>query len=477
MTNALLALLCLAGLKLGFYWQLVMANRYPSSGVLPVSLFATIGLWIAFERFGRRLQKCGISVFTSPRSSMSVVYCVLLGLIFYAIMAWFGAKNTGGRWLVVLLWLGCNSSLCLMCSRALDDIRFLNLLSRRWKLRLMAAGVGLTACGLLVAATEFTSGLLLARQPAGPAKVYEGDYLEQGALFREDPELGIALEPRRRVSCRLLVDDREVWNVRYSTDEFGRRRTVFPGTQTPAATAVFFGCSFLFGEGSEDADTIPSCFCKESSGYLAANYGVPGWGTQHMLALLESGQLPAQMFMPAKLGVYLYLPEVHEARVVGDMDIVNGFGGGFPYYELNATGQPERKGLFASGRPVTSLFYRVLGKSRTRALLGLNFPRRQPEHYLLTAAVIARARDLFLQQFPDSRFIVVAYPDPDPETLTLKTCRKNGLDVLDLRQLFDPTNPSFQHEGDGHPTPAANAAVASAIAKYLQSAVSENTGQ
>ena len=309
---------------------------------------------------------------------------------------------------------------------------------------------------------------MLARQPAGPAKVYEGDYLEQGALFRQDPELGIALEPRRRVSCRLLVDDREVWNVRYSTDEFGRRRTVFPGTQTPTATAVFFGCSFLFGEGSEDADTIPSCFCKESSGYLAANYGVPGWGTQHMLALLESGQLPAQMFMPAKLGVYLYLPEVHEARVVGDMDIVNGFGSGFPYYELNATGQPERNGSFASGRPVTSLFYGLLGKSRTRALLGLNFPRRQPQHYLLTAAVIARARDLFLQQFPDSRFIVVAYPDPDSETLTLKTCRENGLEVLDLRQLFDPAHPSFQHEGDGHPTPAANAAVANAIVEKLR---------
>ncbi len=408
---------------------------------------------------------------------MSVLCCVLLGSIYYAIMAWFGAKHTGGRWLLVVAWLGCTSSLCLLCSKALDDIRFLNLLSRRWKLRLMAAGVGLTVCGLCIAATEFTCGILLARQPAGPAKVYEGDYLEPGAFFRQDSELGSALEPRRSVSCRLLVDDREVWNVRYSTDEFGRRRTVFPGTQTQTATAVFFGCSFLFGEGSEDADTIPSCFCKESSGYLAANYGVPGWGTQHMLALLESGQLPAQMFMPAKLGVYLYLPEVHEARVVGDLDIVNGFGSGFPYYELNATGQPDRKGSFVSGRPVTSLFYGVLGRSRTRALLGLNFPRRQPQHYLLTAAVIAKARDLFLQQFPDSRFIVVAYPDSGSETLTLKTCRENGLEVLNLRQLFDPAHPSFQHEGDGHPTPAANAAVANAIVKYLQSGLLEGEGQ
>jgi hypothetical protein len=402
---------------------------------------------------------------------------VSFGLIGYILFVVFRESGGLGKFFAAFMWLSCSSLCSLVFSAATVDIEFSRSLSRRWKLRLMAAGVGLTICALFVAVTEFTCGFLLARQPAGPAKVYEGDYLDHGALFRQDPELGIALESRRSVSCRLLVDDHEVWNVRYSTDEFGRRRTVFPGTQTPTATAVFFGCSFLFGEGSEDADTIPSCFCKESSEYLAVNYGVPGWGTQHMLTLLESGQLPAQMFMPAKLGVYLYLPEVHEARVVGDMDIVNGFGGGFPYYELNPTGQPERKGTFASGRPVTSLFYGVLGKSRTRAFLGLNFPRRQPQHYLLTAAVIAGARDLFLQQFPDSRFIVVAYPDPGSENLTLKTCRENGLEVLDLRQLFDPANPSFQHQGDGHPTPAANAAVASAIVKYLQSAVSENTGQ
>jgi hypothetical protein len=468
----LLSVVGLAGLKCGLKWTLWCEDNCPSAVLVPVPILVAVSAWLGMDRL---LQRTG-----KPASIGSVcvgVSSVLVSLGCYGLFVILGSRGTAERWIVVFGWLLSCCFSCLVASKAFRDVQFSGLIGRRWKLRLLAAGVGLTVCGLFVAVTEFTCGLLLARQPAGPAKVYEGDYLEQGALFRQDQERGIALEPRRRVSCRLIVDDREVWNVRYSTDEFGRRRTVFPGTQTPTATAVFFGCSFLFGEGSEDADTIPSCFCKESSGYLAANYGVPGWGTQHMLALLESGQLPAQMFMPAKLGVYLYLPEIHEARVVGDMDIVNGFGSGFPYYELNATGQPERKGSFASGRPVTSLFYGVLGKSRTRALLGLNFPRRQPQHYLLTAAVIARARDLFLQQFPDSRFIVVAYPDPDPETLTLQTCRKNGLEVLDLRQLFDPAHPSFQHEGDGHPTPAANAAVASAIVKYLQSAVSEDTGQ
>ena len=331
-------------------------------------------------------------------------------------------------------------------------------------------------CLSVIAVTELVCSRLLARQPAGAVKVYAGEYLDPGAFFRQDSDLGTALEPNRRVGCRLIVDGRSVWNVHYGTDQYGRRRSVFPGTQIPAATAVFFGCSFLFGEGSDDGQTIPSEFCRSSPGFLAANYGVPGWGTQHMLALLQSGTLRSQMVAPVKLGIYLYLPDVHEARVVGDMDIINGFGAGFPCFELDAAGQPVRLGTFTSAHPLTVGLYGLLGKSSTRAFLGLNFPRRAARHYLLTAALIERSKALFLEQFPDSRFLVVAYPDPDPETLTLKTVRENGVEVLDLANLFDPGDSQFQHVGDGHPTPAANRLVAKAIADYTTSAQVGNGG-
>lgn len=71
---------------------------------------------------------------------------------------------------------------------------------------------------------------------------------------------------------------------------------------------------------------------------------------------------------------------------------------------------------------------------------------------------------------------MVAYPDPDPETLTLKTVREKGVEVLDLAHLFDPGDSQFQHVGDGHPTPAANRLVAKAIADYTKSAQAGNGG-
>jgi hypothetical protein len=461
---SLLAASALIFLKLGFRWIDFCQRWLVELMVLPVPLLGCAAVWLGLSR----ILLSRISAACAARPWRDLGGAVVVGVLLYAFVAGLGSKASAGRYLVVCGWLGCCGLVCLLAESACRDVRFSGLFSRQWKLRLLAGGLGLTVSLLLLVAAEFVCSRLLAQQPAGPGKVYAGEYLDPGAFFRQDRDLGTALESDRRVACRLSIDEGLVWDVHYSTDQYGRRRSVFPGTQIPSATAVFFGCSFLFGEGAEDSQTIPSKFSSLSSGFLAANYGVPGWGTQHMLALLQSGTLKSQMVAPVKLGVYLYLPEVHEARVVGDMDIINSFGADFPCYELDAAGQPVRLGTFSSARPLTVGLYGLLGKSSTRAILGLNFPRRTARHYLLTAALIERSKDLFLEQFPDSRFLVVAFPDPDPETATLKTVRENGVEVLDLAALFDATDPQYQHVGDGHPTPAANGLVAEAIVRHVQ---------
>ncbi len=404
---------------------------------------------------------------TPFREVRTCVFSVMLGLAVYGLFVHFGSQGSFGRWTIVALWLVTASTTCLLASRAFRDFEFAALVRQRWKWRILVGMLGFFCCILIIIASEVTCGYLMARRPAAPAKLYEGDYLAPGIFFREDPELGVTLQPGRRVSCQLTVGDRSLWDVHYSTDEYGRRRTLFPGTKTPEATVVFFGCSFLFGEGSEDSETIPSQFCRLAPGYMATNYGVPGWGTQQMLTLLENKRLPYQMYSPASTGVYLYLPEVHESRVVGEMDIVNSFGRDFPCYERDSEGLLQRHGSFSSGRPLTTFAYGVMGRSRTREFLGLNFPRRSPQHYALTAAIIGRSRELFLEQFPGSRFLVVVYPGHAAATPTVELCRNAGIEILDLQGLFDPSDADMQYFGDGHPTPLANRTVAKAIADYL----------
>lgn len=467
-----LGVLGVLGFRLSLVWFRVCSGYFPSAAILPLPLLLSCVIWLVFVRLHQVCTGQKIAVPQELRADgrfLRVFFWGLIaGLALYFVAVVTGSRASVSRWLLVAFWLVCSNVACLTAQYALQATRLCDVINRRWQLRLMAGGIGLIGCVLLLMCAELVSGFLVARQPPGPRKVYLGNYLDSGALFRSDAVLGIALEPLRNVSCRLEVDERQVWDVRYTSDQYGRRRTLFPDTRVPRATAVFFGCSFLFGEGSNDDETIPSRFCKAQPDFVAVNYGVPGWGTQHMLALLQSQMLKSHVVAPVRLGIYLYLPEVHEARVVGDMDIINGFGAGFPCFELDSAGQLARLGTFASARPLTVALYGLLGKSSTRAFLGLNFPRRSVQHYLLTAAIIERSKELFLTQFPDSRFLVVAYPDPDPETVTLKTVRAKGLEVLNLADLFDPSDPHFQHVGDGHPTPAANAAVATAIAQHLQ---------
>lgn len=469
MRSLAMALLCLGTFKVNSLVQSFLIEFDYSLSCLPFSCCFAASVWLTFNAMCglSEVDRCGdINGRAIVRTWRNAV---AWGIVLYGLLVVLGSRASVSRWLGVILFVASISGFCLLCSFAVGDEvrRFLR--SRYWQVRILSAIAGVALCLVIVALAE-TVCVLLPGESRQQAHVRnDGSYATGGQFFSVDPDLGYALVPDGRGYSRLLVDDRIVWDVTYTTDRFGRRNTVSHVKKAASGVAVFFGCSFLFGEGSEDHQTIPSQFCKFATNLNAINYGVPGWGTQHMLALLQSGKLPARISGPVLLGIYLYLPEVHEARLVGDMDVMNSFGQGFPCFELGLSGQVVRNGSFTTARPMTRVFYNLMGGSHLRARLGLNFPRRSEEHYRLTAAVIGESASVFRELFPESRFMVVVYPDSEGENLTVRLCRAMGLEVLNLQGLFNPSEVAWHHSGDGHPTPAANVLVAQGIAQYLQS--------
>jgi len=461
----LLSICSLFSVKMAFLWVQWCADWSPSAAALPLPFLLVVAGWICLSRV---VKQTGCISTEAKQSLRAFWQSWGTSMVLYALMTLRGSDSSLARWLTVGIWTGCVTAACLTGTLTLHQLRITQIVSRTWKLRLLAGGLGLSLCAGAIAVSELVCGRLLAARPVGEAKRYEGTYLESGALFRHDADLGTAMHPDRRVSCQLMVGDRQVWDVHYSSDQYGRRTTIVPGTRVPVSSAVFFGCSFLFGEGSEDRQTIPSVFCELAPEFVEVNYGVPGWGTQQMLSLLEAGRVRRETVLPVKLGVYLYLPEVHEARVIGDMDFVNESSIDFPCYMLDPARGVRRDGSFRTARPLTNLFHDVARASRTRALFGLNFPRRTPAHHMLTAAIIKKSRELFLQEFPESRFLLVAYPGGESENLTITECRRSGVEVLNLQGRFDPADASMRHYGDGHPTPAANAITASSIVNFMR---------
>jgi hypothetical protein len=188
---------------------------------------------------------------------------------------------------------------------------------RTWSIRVGATAIALSAIGL-VSHSRFSAALffgvvvawsvILASQAGGRARdglvliaavfftpaVLEVVYVAPiGAAYSErllgvDSVLGYAPLPSRLLRARKLdAGGRTIFDVVYTTDENGLRRTVSDPT---GPTIAFFFDSLTFGEGVQDGDTLPQQFANLTGRrFHVLNLGAPAYGPQIMLRTLESG--------------------------------------------------------------------------------------------------------------------------------------------------------------------------------------------
>jgi hypothetical protein len=84
-----------------------------------------------------------------------------------------------------------------------------------------------------------------------------------------------------------LATRAKIYNVDYTIDSNLLRQTQ---SCEAGRTIVFFGCSFVFGEGLNDADTLPQAFADSlDRKRRVLNMGLSGYGPQQVLRLLQSG--------------------------------------------------------------------------------------------------------------------------------------------------------------------------------------------
>ncbi|HYN42571.1 MAG TPA: hypothetical protein VE129_12385 [Thermoanaerobaculia bacterium] len=296
------------------------------------------------------------------------------------------------------------------------------------------------------------------------APTREGTYLE--GFFVPDLRLGYG--PRRfcRVSARRRLEGQNVYDVTYTTDALSRRVSPVPDPGGRSRHVLFFGCSFTFGEGVEDDETLPSQFGRQAPGYRPYNYGFCGYGPQAALARLEQPSFRAGVAEPEGLAVFVYLAG-HERRVVGSMRVVTQWGASMPSYDVDGEGRLVLEGSFRSSRPLRMKLFALLAGSETLRLMGVDFPLRIGEgDYERTARILAAARNAYSRTFR-GRFLVVVYPTTDRRLRILPHLRRLGVEVVDFSGLFDPEAPGLCLPEDGHPSPRALRIVARSLAQRL----------
>lgn len=117
-------------------------------------------------------------------------------------------------------------------------------------------------------------------------------------------------------SKKIFDFNKEIYDVKYTIKD-GIRLT--PGScDTSMQYAIFLGCSFTYGEGVNDSETLPYFF-NELSGYRyhTQNYGFHGYGPHHALFITENEIIPALKGVDRGSIVIYSLIEDHFGRAAG----------------------------------------------------------------------------------------------------------------------------------------------------------------
>jgi hypothetical protein len=94
-----------------------------------------------------------------------------------------------------------------------------------------------------------------------------------------------------------------IYSVDYTIDSNLLRQTL---SCEKGATVVFFGCSFTFGTGLNDADTLPQAFADSiDRKERVLNFGFGGYGPQQFLSEMQSGIFDSVIGPQPKLFVYV----------------------------------------------------------------------------------------------------------------------------------------------------------------------------
>lgn len=277
-------------------------------------------------------------------------------------------------------------------------------------------------------------------------------------------EVGVLPSPGAYRSERHAADGTVIYDVTYTVGPDQLRVT--PDNPAGPYRVNFFGCSFTYGEGLRDDETLPYYFSQAIRTAHVMNFGYHGRGANNALALLESnwdttGDI--NFFLGAGF-------QVERGVCHPDWTVHS------PRYELLSDGSLKRNGACGeprglSDRLLTSAYRYSNILAKVDNFLRSHISDDDVRLYLATLRRMAS-----LSHARGQKFVVGYINDPNsqvgetsyPNNRIMKEIASFADDLIDMALPPDPRN---NIGGDGHPSGYANqkraAILAGHLAKYL----------
>jgi hypothetical protein len=264
--------------------------------------------------------------------------------------------------------------------------------------------------------------------------------------------LGSLPAPNSATEFKELLNGRVIADVTYKIDA-NRLREIPAAIQGRPHRIAFFGCSFMFGHGVEDNQTLPYYFVHDARGaFEGFNFAGEGWGPHQMLREIEIGFVRRIAGIP-DLAIYEAIPD-HLRRVAGRAPWEDG-----PRYELCPGDDVCYMGPFHSAE--YQIYRRWLEKSWTVKFLDNHFARlSRPSDISLFLAVLKKTRSLLEES--GTRFVIVLWDENELAKSLLMALKANQFDVIAVSSAVAQSDQSKYPltQLDRHPSPATNKALA-----------------
>lgn len=341
----------------------------------------------------------------------------------------------------------------------------------------VAAGLSLVMVLAILVAIEAALRAGVAPEVAGnPEPPVDNAFAD---MVYRDKVFGYRLHVGQQVHDVARREDVVIYDAHYRIDHAGQR--VVPGgaDDPDAPLLAVFGCSFAFGLGVLDGETVAAQAIGHLHGARGKNFGVPGYGPQHLWILLHDDDVARDLAGARGVAVYLLLQH-HLERLSGSPQLDPGWRKSLPWLE-SEHGEIHHRGTFGQRdrtRPAPSWPWAnsKLYQSLRVRLSPIAAPAASPAHSYdaqraLLVDVMRAARARLGEIAPALAFRVVVMPQEKHMQRTVAALESAGIHVWSYVNLDLGTgtvDDLWYRDGPGgvpgHPKPPAYAMVGRQLA-------------
>lgn len=279
---------------------------------------------------------------------------------------------------------------------------------------------------------------------------------------QSDSILGVKARQNASINWLPETKDRKFKEVQINIDSISRRVT--PGSSLKEKYALFLGCSYTFGDGVSDDETMPYYFQQNVPTYKSYNLGYLAYSPLHALARLQHEHLERSISEKNGFGVFTYIND-HIDRVIPATRWIELTKGKFPY--LNKKNM-QTEGLYIDRKRVYSNIVLSAQTSGIKQLFKLGYPKYHTnKHYKLVIDILQQTKKEYIKRFKNENFYIIIFPGNPMPTELKKMLDNSQIKYFDYSMLTSIEDKMLAFD-NAHPAPIVYEMVAKKLYQDIQ---------